>query len=288
MKRDRLVARIFTCSAALVVVIIAAIVVFVARQGLLTFTEINPFEFFLSTEWAPWENRFGAFSFIFGSLAVTGLAILIGGPVGLATAVFMARIAPAGMRALLRQAVDLFVGIPSVVYGWIGLTVVVPFIGTHLNAGGGGFGVLAASLILAVMILPTVISLSEDALRSLPPSLEEGSLALGATRWQTIWHVLLPAAGPAITAAVILAMGRAIGETMAVQMVIGNAPVLPAGPATPTATMTSEIVTEMGNTPYGSTWNNALFALALVLLMVSLAAILLIRVVSAKRPVSRP
>lgn len=283
MRHDRFVTYVFTASAALVVLVIGAIVVFVARQGLATFAAVSPFQFFFSTRWEPWQDQFGAFSFIFGSLAVTVLAILFGGPVGLATAVFMARVAPVRVRALMRQAVDLFVGIPSVVYGWLGLTLLVPFISAYLNAGGGGFGILAAALILAVMILPTVVSLTEDALRSLPQTLEEGSLALGATRWQTIWHVLLPAASPTVVAAFILAMGRAVGETMAVQMVIGNAPILPSGPAAPTATMTSEIVTEMGNTPYGSTWNNALFALALVLLLASLAAIVTIRLVASRR-----
>ncbi|HAK74944.1 MAG TPA: phosphate ABC transporter permease subunit PstC, partial [Sporomusaceae bacterium] len=141
----------------------------------------------------------------------------------------------------------------------------------------------AASVILAVMILPTIISISEDAIRAVPKPLEEASLALGATRWQTIWRVLLPAALPGILTAVILAMARAVGETMAVQMVIGNTPQLATSLFMPTATLTSEIVIEMGNTPFGSTWGNSLFLMALVLLLLSMAMIMIIRQIAARR-----
>ena len=182
----------------------------------------------------------------------------------------------------MRPATDLYVAVPSVVYGYIGLTIIVPFIRVFFEAGSG-FGLLAASLILAVMILPTVITISEDAIRSVPSALEEASLALGATRWQTIRRVLLPAAAPGILTAIILAMARAIGETMAVQMVIGNTPLLPSSLLTPTATLTSEIVVEMGNTPFGSVWGNSLFLLALVLMAMSLLMILCIRRIGKRR-----
>ena len=142
---------------------------------------------------------------------------------------------------------------------------------------------MAAAMILAIMILPTIISICEDAIRAVPKPLEEASLALGATRWQTLWKVVIPAALPGILTAIILAMARAIGETMAVQMLIGNTPVVATNLFTPTSTLTSNIVVEMGNTPFGSAWGNSLFLMALVLLVISLGMILLIRKIGARR-----
>lgn len=273
---DKYVRLLFVSSAALMAIIIFAIILFIGQQGLLTFKAVSPAEFFFSAKWDPSEGYYGALSFILGSVYATFLAVVIGAPLGLAGAIFLAKIAPRQVRQLMRPATDLYVAVPSVVYGYIGLTILVPFIRVYFDAGSG-FGLLAAALILAVMILPTVITISEDAIRSVPATLEEASLALGATRWQTIRRVLLPAAAPGILTAIILAMARAIGETMAVQMVIGNTPLLPKSLLTPTATLTSEIVVEMGNTPFGSTWGNSLFMLALVLLAVSLMMILCIR-----------
>lgn len=282
---DKYVRCLFIACAAFIAVSIAAIIGFVGRQGLLTFSDVTASEFFLSAHWNPDMNRYGALSFIAGSVAVTVLAVAIGAPLGLAGAVFMAKVAPPRLREFMRPATDLYVAIPSVVYGWVGLTVLIPWIRTEFN-GGTGFGLLASGLILAVMILPTVISISEDALRSLPHSLEEASLALGATRWQTIWRVLLPAATPGILTAVILAMARAIGETTAVQMLIGNTPQMPGGLLAPTATLPSEIIIDMGNTPFTSVWNNALFLMALVLLTISLTLIVSIRLIARRRAFS--
>jgi len=174
--------------------------------------------------------------------------------------------------------------IPSVVYGFIGLTVVVPWVRNFFHVAGG-FGIFTTSLILAIMILPTVISISTDALGGVPRELEEGSLALGATYWQTMWHIVLPTAMPGIATAIVLGMARAIGETMAVQMVIGNTPQLPKSIFSPTSTLPSEIVVEMGNTPFGSAWGNSLFLMALVLLVISLLLILLVRKISAGKEV---
>ena len=269
-------------SAFLLTVIIFAIIVFVGQQGLMTFSEVSPIDFFFSAKWDPTENKFGAFSFILGTVTTTLLAILLGAPLGLAGAIFMAKIAPPTLRDIMRPATDLYVAIPSVVYGFIGLTVIVPFIRTYFGVSTG-FGLLASSVILAIMILPTIISVSEDAIKSVPKPLEEGSLALGATRWQTITNVILPAAMPGILTSIILAMARAVGETMAVQMVIGNTPQVAWSLFKPTATLTSEIVVEMGNTPFGSAWGNSLFLMALVLLLLSLAMILVIRRVAARR-----
>jgi len=284
MLYDRYMRYIFIASASCMALIILSIIIFVGWQGLQTFREVSPVEFFLSAKWDPTELQFGALSFIAGSLAVTVLAIIFGAPLGLAGAIFMAKIAPPWFREIMRPATDLYVAIPSVVYGFIGLTIIVPFIRVYFNVNVG-FGLLAASLILAIMILPTIISISEDAIRSVPRNLEEASLALGATRWQTIWNVILPAALPGILTAIILAMARAIGETMAVQMVIGNTPQLAMSLFMPTSTLPSEIVVEMGNTPFGSAWGNSLFLMALVLLLISLCMILLMRYVAKRKVV---
>lgn len=281
---DRYIRYLFVVSAFLMTVIIAAIVVFIGQQGLMTFTEVSPFEFFFSSKWDPTEGNYGAFSFIFGSIAVTLLAVALGAPLGLAGAIFMAKVAPPWLREIMRPATDLYTAVPSVVYGFIGLTILVPFIREYFHVSTG-FGLFAAGLILAVMILPTIISISEDALRAVPKSLEEASLALGATRWQTIWNVLLPAALPGVLTAIILAMARAIGETMAVQMVIGNTPQLAKSLFAPTSTLPSEIVVEMGNTPFGSAWGNSLFLMALVLLLLSLAMIIVIRRIGERKTV---
>ena len=277
---DRASRYLFLACAILMTVIIASIVIFVGKQGIQTFNEVSLGEFFSSTQWQPDAGKYGAFTFIFATFALTGLTILLGGPLGLAGAVFMAKIAPGWLRELLKPAIELFVGIPSIVYGLVGLTVVVPAIGEYLEPPG--YGMLAAAIVLSIMILPTVLSVSEDALRSLPSTLEEASYALGATRWQTISRVLIPAAMPGIVTAIILGMARAIGETMAVLMVIGNSPLFPKSLTMPTTVLTTQIILEMGHTPFGSTWNNALFLMALVLLIITLLLILLVRIAGRK------
>jgi len=279
---DRYIRYLFLTCAFLMTIIIVSIIVFIGQQGLTTFTAVSPSEFFFNAKWDPTSNQYGALSFIAGSLLTTFLAIVLGAPLGLAGAVFMAKIAPSWLREIMRPATDLYVAIPSVVYGFVGLTILVPFIRTFFGVSTG-FGLLAASVILAIMILPTIISISEDSLRAVPQMLEEASLALGATRWQTIRRVIIPAALPGILTSIILAMARAIGETMAVQMIIGNTPLLAKSLFTPTATLTSEIVVEMGNTPFGSTWGNSLFLMALVLLLVSMFMILAIRRIARGR-----
>ena len=273
---DRYIRYLFLSSAILMSVIVLSILFFMGQQGLQTFREVSFSEFFFSTKWDPMDEKFGAASFIVGSVYAAILAVLFGAPLGLAGAVFMAKVAPKRVRDIMRPANDLYVAIPSVVYGYLGLTVLVPFLRDDLKLGMG-FGLFAAGLILGIMILPTVISISEDALRSVPASLEEASVALGATRWQTIWHVLIPAALPGILTAIILALARAIGETMAVQMVIGNTPLLAKSLFNPTSTLTSEIVVEMGNAPFNSAYGNSLFLMALVLLVISLLLIVAIR-----------
>jgi len=281
---DKLTEKIFLSAALLLGVIIIAILVFMSKQGLMTFTEVSPQEFFFSAQWSPDNNKFGALSFIVGSLLVTLAATCLGGPLGILSSLFIAKLAPAWMRNILKPAVNLYMAIPSVVYCFIGLTVVVPWVRTFFNVAGG-FGIFTTAAILAIMILPTVISISTDALGGVPRELEEGSLALGATYWQTMWHIVLPTAMPGIATAIVLGMARAIGETMAVQMVIGNTPQLPNSLFSPTSTLPSEIVVEMGNTPFGSAWGNSLFLMALVLLLISLLLILVVRKISSVKEV---
>ncbi|WP_316245532.1 phosphate ABC transporter permease subunit PstC [Gorillibacterium timonense] len=279
---------LFIGSAVLVSAVIFSIIVFVGIQGSKTFRDVSVAEFFFSTKWSPSSDNpsFGALPFLYSTLLLAGLSILLAVPLALSGAVFMAKIAPKWMREIMRPAADLFVGIPSVVYGLIGLTVIVPFLGKHFNgSSSAGYGILPAAIVLAIMIMPTILSVSEDALRSLPGRLEEASLALGATRWQTIWRVLLPAARPGILTGVILGMGRAIGETMAVFMVIGNAPVVPKSLLDSTTVLTTAIVKDMANTFFNTTWNNSLYLMALMLLLLSMSLILLIRFVAGRSEV---
>jgi len=182
--------------------------------------------------------------------------------------------------------IELLVGIPSVVYGFIGLTVLVPFIRSAFDGSTIGFSLLAGTIVLAIMILPTITTIAADAMGSLPNSLREGSYALGATRWQTIRKVMIPAALPSLLTAVVLGMARAFGEAMAVQMVIGNVRDLPSGLLDPAATLTTIITLNMGHTTYGSVENNTLWSMGLVLLLISFLFILIIRFLASRRSVS--
>ncbi|ASB53836.1 putative ABC transporter permease protein YqgH [Bacillus velezensis] len=247
---------------------------------------VSPIEFLTSLNWNPTQAKpeFGALPFIFGSFAVTVLSALIAAPLGIAGAVFMTEIAPTWGKKVLQPVIELLVGIPSVVYGFIGLTVLVPFIGSF-KSSGTGHSLLAGTIVLSVMILPTVTSISADALASLPKHLRDGSYALGATRWQTIRKVLIPAAFPTLLTAVVLGMARAFGEALAVQMVIGNTKLLPESLLDTAGTLTTIITLNMGHTTYGSIENNTLWSMGLVLLIMSFLFILLIRYLSSRRKV---
>lgn len=265
-----------------------AITIFLGIKGLQSFivNGVSPIEFLTSINWNPTaENpQYGAFPFIFGSIAVTLLSALIAAPLGIAGAIFMTEIAPAWGRKILQPVIELLVGIPSVVYGFIGLTVLVPFIG-QFKSSGSGHSVLAGTIVLSIMILPTVTSIATDAMGSLPKSLREGSYALGATRWQTIRRVLVPAALPTLMTAVVLGMARAFGEALAVQMVIGNTRNLPESIMDTAGTLTTIITLNMGHTTYGSVENNTLWSMGLVLLVVSFMFILIIRYLSSRRKI---
>jgi phosphate transport system permease protein len=263
-----------------------SITIFLGTKGLQSFIKdgVSLIEFISSTNWNPTDKanpQYGALPFIFGSFAVTFLSALVAAPLGIGGAIFMTEIAPSWGRKILQPVVELLVGIPSVVYGFIGLTVLVPFIREHV--GGLGFSLLSGTIVLSIMILPTVTTIATDALNSLPKSLREGSYALGATRWQTIRRVLIPAALPTLLTAVVLGMARAFGEALAVQMVIGNVRDIPSSILDASATLTTIITLNMGHTTYGSVENNTLWSMGLLLLIMSFAFILLIRYLSSRR-----
>lgn len=271
-------------TAGFMVFAMAALLVYLAVEGTKTFTvdHFSVLDFLLSPVYSYDDKHPGASVFIVGSLAVTVFAIVIGGPFGVAVGVFLSEIAPSRMAAILKPTIELMVGIPSVVYGWLGLTLLVPLIRTHTDSASG-FSLAGAGIVLSLMILPTVISLSEDAIRSLPNALREGSLALGATRWQTITRVLLPSAASGIGVAVILGIARAIGETLAIQMVIGNANTFAAGIFGPTSTLTTVIVADMPSAVQGSLQQHALFSMAFLLLLIAMVLILMVRFVVRKK-----
>ncbi|MGG4409173.1 phosphate ABC transporter permease subunit PstC [Niallia taxi] len=265
-----------------------AITIFLSTKGLQSFIKngVSPIEFLISTNWNPTDPEspmYGALPFIFGSFAVTMLAALVAAPLGIGGAIFMTEIAPSWGKKILQPVIELLVGIPSVVYGFIGLTVLVPFIREHV--GGLGFSLLSGTIVLAIMILPTVTTIATDAMATLPKSLREGSYALGATRWQTIRKVLVPAALPSLLTAIVLGMARAFGEALAVQMVIGNTRIIPGSILDPAGTLTTIITLNMGHTTYGSVENNTLWSMGLILLVMSFAFILLIRYLSSRRKV---
>jgi len=283
--RDERIALVvlMSCSG-IFVVAIALILGFLAFNGTELFwgDRYSLFSFLFSSDWDALNGHFGAAAFIAGSLVATGLAILIGGPLGVAIGVFFSELAPKRVASAFKPAIELLVGIPSVVYGWLGLTLLVPAIATTFHLPDGD-SLLAAGIVLSIMILPTVISLSEDALRVVPVSLREGSAALGATRWETITRVLLPSASSGLAVAVILGVARAIGETLAVQLVLGNAAIFPTSLLQPAAALTSEIVMDMGDAPDGSGFKHALFSMALLLLLIAMGLILLIRFALRRR-----
>lgn len=226
---------------------IAAVIlicVFLLASGIPAIREVGLFQFLLGTKWKPANNLYGILPMVIGSLYVTGGALLIGVPIGILTAVFLASFAPRNIYTPLKSAVNLMAGIPSVVYGFFGLVVLVPFI--RETFGGRGMSVLTASLLLGLMILPTVISVSEASIRAVPESYYEGGLALGASHERSVFFAVLPAAKSGIFAGVVLGIGRAVGETMAVMMVAGNQAVIPSGILSGVRTLTTNIVLEMG------------------------------------------
>ena len=224
---DRSVRYLLLLSALVSIFIVFLIGLFTLREGLPALREIGLGTLLTGNVWRPGREEFGLLAMIAGSVLVTIGAIVLGVPLAVGVAIFLAEVAPVRVRAIVRPAVELLAGIPSVVYGLFGLVVLVPLVRQIPVSGNTGFGLLSASIVLAVMILPTVTNIAEDAIRAVPRDYKEGSLALGTTHWQTIVGVILPAARSGIVAAVILGMGRALGETMAMIMVIGNSVIVP-------------------------------------------------------------
>lgn len=242
--KEKFMHGVFLFCACVSILAVLLICVFLFANGIPAMKEIGLFDFLMGRQWKPNNNIYGILPMILGSIYVTAGAILLGVPIGILVAVFMTRFCPKWLYKILKPAVDLLAGIPSVVYGFFGLMVIVPLIRDLF--GGSGTSMLAASIVLGIMILPTIISVSESAIRTVPESYYEGSLALGASHERSVFRVVLPAAASGVMAGVILGVGRAIGETMAVIMVAGNQAALPRGLFSGVRTMTANIVLEMG------------------------------------------
>jgi phosphate transport system permease protein len=260
---DRVVERALMLLALSSVGVLLLITVFVFREGAPLIARVGLANF-LSTAWHPTQGQYGILLMIVGSIVVTAGALLLGVPFGVSCAIVLAEMTPAKARAILKPTIEIMAGIPSVVYGFMGLVVLLPLIRLHL--GGAGASALAGSVILGIMILPTIIGISVDALQAVPRSYREASLALGATEWQTIYRVVLPAARSGIVAAIILGIGRAIGETMAVIMVSGNSVQMPQSPLDSVRTLTANIALEMGYA--AGDHRAALFATGVVLFLI--------------------
>ncbi len=252
------------------IVVVLLIFTFLAKEGLSLFQKISLFDFLLGRQWYPISDpaKFGILPLILGSLYVTLGATILSVPIGVASAVYIAEVASPRIKEILKSGIEILAAIPSVVLGFIGMTTLVPFVKNffHLPTGLTAF---SGSLILAFMAMPTIVSIAEDALTAVPKKYKEAALALGATRWQAIWRVVLRAASSGIVAAVMLGIGRVIGETMAVMMITGNAVKIPSSLFQPVRTLTATIAAEMGETVQGSDHYHALFAIGIVLFVIT-------------------
>lgn len=260
---EKLYEKLFLISALISIVLIFSITLFIFVKGIPAIKEIGMKNFILGTKWKPGDEQYGILPMIIGSIYVTIGACLIGVPIGIFTAIFLSEMASEKVADFLRKVVEILAGIPSVVFGFFGLVTIVPLI--DKNFGGGGNSLLASSIILGIMILPTIISISETSIRAVPKEYKEGSLALGSTHIDSIFKVILPSAKSGILTSVILALGRAIGETMAVILVSGNTPLIPHSSIDRVRTMTSNIAIEMGYA-YGL-HQEALFATGVILFL---------------------
>jgi phosphate transport system permease protein len=244
--KETIMKGIFFTAALTSILAVLLICIFLFANGIPAISKIGFFDFLLGRQWSPNDvpATFGIFPMILGSIYITGGAIIIGVPIGILTAIYMARFCPKGLYRILKPAVELLAGIPSVVYGFFGLVLIVPLVRSVF--GGSGSSILTASILLGIMILPTIIGVSESAIRAVPEHYYEGALALGASHERSVFFAVLPAAKSGVLAAVVLGIGRAIGETMAVIMVAGNQARMPAGILKGIRTLTSNIVLEMG------------------------------------------
>ncbi len=280
---ERLIESVLLGSALASILGISLIFIFITIESIELFRVVSPLEFLFTSDWKPTEGSFGALPLIVGSLFVTAGALLLGGPISLATAVFLAEVASPQIYRLVRPSIELLAGIPSVIYGFFGIVVMVPI--SRSLFGGSGFGLATGIVVLSVMILPTIAMLSEDALSAVPDRFRQGALALGATKWEMISQIVLPAARQGIIAAIILGIGRAIGETMAVLMVLGNAPIIPTGLGDTLSALTSIIALDMAYAE--GEHRTALFALGLVLLVVSMTLVGTVRAFTQRQKAKR-
>lgn len=269
---EKLIERAIKVMALSAFIVVLLIVLFLLKEGVWTFKWIKPAEFFFGFTWFPTQEppKVGLVPLLWGSLLVTFGAIIWSAPLGIGLAIYIAEIASSRLRAILKPALEILAGIPSVVFGFFGMVFLGPFL-QEVFGIPTGLCALNASILLGFMALPTIVSLSEDALSAVPWTLKEASLALGATRWQTIKYVSLPVASGGIISAVILGVGRAVGETMTVLMAAGNAPIVSLSFLEPIRTMTATIALEMAEAPKGSVHYHALFAIGVVLLLVCMA-----------------
>jgi phosphate transport system permease protein len=279
MLKEKIIEKGFFLVAFSSISILALIAFFIFEEGVPLIWKAGARSFLLGERWFPSQGSFGIFPMIVGSFWVTVGALIVGVPLGVACAVFLCELTPPSVSIVLRPTIQLLAAIPSVIYGFWGLIVLVPLIRNAL--GGPGLSVLAGSLVLGIMILPTIISISEDSLRALPRTFKEGALSLGATHWQTIWRVLLPASRSGIVASVILGMGRAIGETMAMIMILGNAVQMPGSILDSTRTLTTNIGIEMGYAT--GDHRQALFATGVVLFFIVMGLNTLAVFISGRR-----
>jgi len=270
--RERLIESAIRLCGVSSIAIVALIFLFLIKEGLGLLMTMPLAEFLGGQRWHPISEppRFGILPLILGSLAVTAGATILSVPLGIASALFIAEIATGWTKEALKTGIELLAAIPSVVLGFIGMTILVPIVKTTFGLPTG-LTAMTGSIMLAFMAMPTIVSITEDALVAVPKSHREAALALGATRWQMMFRILLPAAGSGIVAAVMLGIGRVIGETMAVMMVTGNAAVIPKTVLQPVRTMTATIAAEMGETVRGSDHYAALFAIGIVLFAISFA-----------------
>jgi phosphate ABC transporter permease protein PstC len=265
--KEKIIEKILLLLAFSAIGLLFLITLYIFKEGLPIILKVGLKNFLFTAKWAPTKGHFGILSMIISSLAVTIGAMLLGIPLSLACAVTLAEFAPSRLMMILKPTIELLAGIPSVVYGFLGVLLLVPLIRDYL--GGPGLSLLAASIILAIMILPTITSISIDAIQAVPLLYKEGALAMGATHWQAVRLVILPAARSGVVTAVILGMARAIGETMAVIMVAGNALKIPVSPLNPVRTLTSNIALEMGYS--AGDHRTALFATGIVLFIFIMA-----------------
>ncbi len=277
--RERVMQIVFLIAACISILAVALICIYLFANGLPAIFEIGPLNFLLGTDWRPNADHYGIFPMILGSIYVTAGAIIVGVPLGLLAAIFMAKFCPKPLYKFLKPAVDLLAGIPSIVYGFFGLMVVVPLM-QQLFPNTSGKSILTASVLLGIMILPTIIGVSESAIRAVPDSYYEGALALGASHERSVFFVTVPAAKSGIMAGIILGVGRAIGETMAVIMIAGNQPQIPDSLLEGVRTLTGNIVMEMGYST--GLHREALIATGVVLFVFILIINLLFSIIKRK------